>query len=162
MNIEGKPGANSLVRKFEWCYIPHLFLYCRWVEWVNCWYLLGFTNFPHRRSIFYRSNFEGAPKARCLFETEKWILVSQHNLMTWSSCVLKSDFQNRTSWSEICKIIYPEARFLKDYFTDKRFAVPSEGPAFTTTCLWPRIWLVSHWARLAISRLSSSLSKSSL
>ena len=127
------------------------FIYCRWVEWVNCWYLLGFTSFLHCRSIFYRSNFEGAPKARCLFETEKWILVSQHNLMTWSSCVLKSDFQNRTSWSEICKIIYPEARFLKDYFTDKRFVAHSEGPAFTTTCLWPRIWLVSHWARLAIS-----------
>ena len=113
MNIEEKPGANSLVRKFEWCYILHLFIYCWWVEWVNCWYLLEFTNFLHCRSIFYRSNFEGAPKARCLFDTEKLILVSQHNLMTWSSCVLKSDFQNHTSWREICKFIYPEVRFFK-------------------------------------------------
>ena len=60
------------------------FIYCWWLEWVNCWYLLGFTNFLHCRSIFYRSNFEGTSKVRCLYDTEKWILVSQHNFMTWS------------------------------------------------------------------------------
>ena len=98
MNIKGKPGADSLVRKCEWCYSTP-FIYCWWLEWVNCWYLLGFTSFLHCRSIFYRSNFEGAPKVRCLFDTEKLILVSQHNFMTWS-CMLNSEIWNHTSWNE--------------------------------------------------------------
>ena len=112
MNIEGKPGANSLVRKFEWCFILRLFFYCWWVEWVNCWYLLGFTNFLHCRSIFYRSNFEGAPKVRCLYDTEKmnsfvptkfYDLVMYAKLRNLKSYILKSDFwkiisQTRDLW----------------------------------------------------------------
>ena len=156
MNIKGKPGANSLVRKCEWCYILHLsFTVDGLNEWIAdiCLGLQVFVTagqFSTDRILRERQRQDA-----CSILKNEFLCP---NIILWLGLYV--------CWSRTSKITHPEVRFvnilksdfLKDSFTYKRFAVHSAGPAFTTTCLWPRIWLVSHWARLAISRLSSSLS----